>query len=123
MYLGSEHVSNHLINSMASPLRPLQYKRLHHFSLDKWVKGLPTLANVTHFCEQCTLGKQIWKKIPKTSSSHTTHPLELVHSDVCGPFHTTSMGGSKYFITFIDDFSRRVWVYFMKYKHQSLEKF
>jgi transposase InsO family protein len=49
--------------------------------------------------------------------------LELVHSDVSGPMKTESFGGAKYFVIFIDDYSRCVTVYPMKYKSEVLEKF
>jgi hypothetical protein len=42
---------------------------------------------------------------------------------MCGPMSTTTRGGFQYFITFIDDFSRYGYVYLMKYKSKSLEKF
>ncbi len=45
-----------------------------------------------------------------------TKPLEIVHSDVCDPMRTTSLGGARYFVTYIDDFSRKVWVYSLKSK-------
>ena len=50
-------------------------------------------------------------------------PLELVHSDLVGPMKTTSIGGSTYFMTFIDDFSHRTWVYFLKNKSKAFDKF
>jgi hypothetical protein len=49
--------------------------------------------------------------------------LELIHTDVCGPISTTARGGFQYFITFTDDFSRYGYVYLMKHKFESLEKF
>jgi hypothetical protein len=52
-----------------------------------------------------------------------TKPLEIVHSDVCGPMRTTSLGGARYFVTYIDDFSKKVWVYLLKSKGECLEKF
>jgi transposase InsO family protein len=42
--------------------------------------------------------------------------LQLVHTDICGPIEPMSLGGNRYFITFIDDFSRKLWVYFLKEK-------
>eukprot|EP00253_Pinus_taeda_P001647 PITA_01647 len=45
-------------------------------------------------------------------------PLQLVHSDLCGPLPIVSFSGYKYFLTFIDDFSRRTWVYFLKLKSE-----
>ena len=47
----------------------------------------------------------------------------LVHSDVCGPIQTTSIGGRRYFVMFIDDYSRCCAVYFLKKKSKVLEKF
>jgi len=40
-----------------------------------------------------------------------------------GPMRTTSLGGARYFVTYIDDFSRNVWVYLLKSKGECLEKF
>ncbi len=52
-----------------------------------------------------------------------TKPLEITHSNVCGPMRTTSLGGARYFVTYIDDLSRKVWVYLLKSKGECLEKF
>ncbi|KAE9109971.1 hypothetical protein PF010_g11340 [Phytophthora fragariae] len=49
--------------------------------------------------------------------------LDLIHSDVMGPMQTETPGGSTYAVTFIDDFSRHIMVYFMKMKTEVLEKF
>ncbi|RVW66421.1 Retrovirus-related Pol polyprotein from transposon TNT 1-94 [Vitis vinifera] len=50
-------------------------------------------------------------------------PLELIHSDVFGPVKQASLSGMKYMVTFIDDFSKYVWVYFMKEKSETFSKF
>ena len=47
----------------------------------------------------------------------------LIHSDVCGPLSSTARGGFQYFITFTDDFNRYGYVYLMKHKSKSFEKF
>ena len=49
--------------------------------------------------------------------------LELVHSDLCGPMKTKTLGGALYFVTFIDDCSRKLWVYVLKTKDQVLGVF
>lgn len=49
--------------------------------------------------------------------------MQLVHTDICGPMKTQSLGGSIYFLTFIDDFSRNIWIYFLKQKSEAFEKF
>lgn len=43
-------------------------------------------------------------------------PFELVHSDLCGPISVPSHGGARYFIVYIDDYSRYAWVYFLSDK-------
>ncbi|TQD75628.1 hypothetical protein C1H46_038836 [Malus baccata] len=47
----------------------------------------------------------------------------MVHTDICGPLDPMSYGGNRYFITFIDDFSRKTWVYFLKEKSAALKIF
>jgi transposase InsO family protein len=74
-------------------------------------------------CHGCALGKSKRNSFPKKSSHKSTKPLQLVHSDICGPFHVNSVGGSRYFATFIDDFSRYVSIYILKSKDEALEKF
>ena len=59
----------------------------------------------------------------KGFSERASDLLELVHTDVCGPMSTTARGGFQYFITFTDDFSRYGYVYLMKHKSESFEKF
>lgn len=55
-------------------------------------------------------------QLPFQKSKHVTSPpLELVHSDVWGPA-VTSVGGFKYYVSFLDDFSRFTWIYLLKRK-------
>jgi transposase InsO family protein len=49
--------------------------------------------------------------------------LELIHLDVCGPMPSTSLSGYVYYFSFIDDYSRKTWVYFLKSKDEVLRKF
>lgn len=74
-------------------------------------------------CEICIQGKQAQKPFPKKSASRCTELLELVHSDVCGPMRVQSIGGKRYFVTFIDDASRWGAVYFLKGKNEVFEAF
>jgi hypothetical protein len=85
---------------------------------------LPELKNVDlDICESCVLGKQ--KKLSFLKVGRTLRPrkLELVHTDLWGPSPVASLGGSRYYVTFIDDFSRKVWVYFLKNKSNVFETF
>ena len=49
--------------------------------------------------------------------------LEIIHSNVCGPMSSKSLSGYEYYVSFIDDFSRKTWIYFMKNKDEVLSKF
>ena len=69
-------------------------------------------------CDACVKGKIHCQPIPRKSDSRATGPLDLVHSDVCGPLQVHSMGGSRYFVTFIDDYSKWAAVYPMKAKSE-----
>lgn len=75
------------------------------------------------FCETCILGKQSAKPFPQISLTRSNKPLELIHSDVCGPMRTKSIGGSTFFATFIDDKSRYVEVFFLKAKSDVKKSF
>jgi len=49
--------------------------------------------------------------------------LEIVHADLCGPMQTPSLNGSVYFMTFIDDFSKKTWLYLLKQKTEAFGVF
>ena len=73
-------------------------------------------------CDYCLFGKQhrVSLCIPSTRKPNV---LDLVYSYVCDPIDVESLGCNKYFVTFIDDASRKVWVYFLKTKDQVFEHF
>lgn len=83
---------------------------------------LPKMMRLA-FCEGCVEGKMHRKPFKSVGGNHSTRKLRLVHSDVCGPMQTESIGGQKYFVTFIDDYSRCCAVYFLKQKSEVLDKF
>jgi len=92
-------------------------KRLH-------TDGLLTSFDFESYetCEACLLGKMT--KAPfKGFPERAADLLELIHTDVCGPMSTTARGGFQYFITFTDDFSRYGYVYLMRHKSETFEKF
>ena len=67
-------------------------------------------------CEDCIYGKQKRVSFSKTVRMSKAEKLELVHTDVWRPAPVKSLGGSSYYVTFIDDSNRKVWVYFLKNK-------
>ena len=75
------------------------------------------------FCEPCAKGKQHKKKFPKVGGKRASEKLGIVHTDVCGKIEVKSIGGCEYFLTFIDDKSRFIWVYGLKFKSEVFSKF
>uniref|UniRef100_A0ACD5XBE3 Uncharacterized protein n=1 Tax=Avena sativa TaxID=4498 RepID=A0ACD5XBE3_AVESA len=74
------------------------------------------------FCEHCIFGKH--KRVKFNASVHTTKGiLDYVHADVWGPSRKTSIGGANYMLTIIDDYSRKVWPYFLKHKSDVFDAF
>ena len=63
------------------------------------------------FCEACAEGKSHRAPFKPVGEVQSKKRLELVHSDVARPIKTESLGGGRYFVTFIDHFSRCVTVY------------
>lgn len=74
-------------------------------------------------CEVCLEGKFSQLPLPKKSMSRSKAPLDLIHSDVCGPMQTMSPSGKRYFITFIDDYSRYCHIFLMNKKSEVFDKF
>ena len=73
-------------------------------------------------CESCLKGKMT-KRPFKAKGYRATKPLELVHTNVCGPMRVQARGGYEYFFTFTDDYSRYGFVYLMRQKSKTFDKF
>jgi transposase InsO family protein len=83
------------------------------------------LTNV-HFekdrvCSACQAGKQIGVHHPHKNIMTTYRPLEVLHMDLFGPIAYISIGGSKYCLVIVDDYSRFTWVFFLQEKSQTQE--
>lgn len=76
----------------------------------------------SNVCESCIKGKMTRKSFPKKAENKTMDILDIVVSDVCGPLQTESVGGSKYFVTFIDVHSRYCEIFFIKQKSEVFGK-
>ena len=92
----------------------LWHRKLGHMS-EKGMKmllskeKLPELKSIDFdMCESCILGKQKNVSFLKIGRTPKVEKLELVHTDLWGPSPVASLGGSRYYITFIDNSSRKV---------------
>ena len=81
---------------------------LEYESLDSW--------------EPCLMGKMTKTPFSKTME-RATDLLEIIHTDVCGPMNIEARGRYRYFLTFTDDLSRYEYIYLMKHKSETFEKF
>ena len=102
----------------------LWHRRLGHLNvadvrlLSKSAKGirLPDNAHMI-FCEDCAIGKLTRQRFPKKASGRATRPLELVHTDV-GVVNVPGLEGHLYYVVFVDDHSRKVFLYCLKKKSE-----
>lgn len=125
-----EH-NNHLANMAyeeKSWLWHFRYGHLNFHSLKlltskELVYGLSKVQEQKDICEGCAKRKHAREKFSKGNAWRAHYPLQLVHSDICGLMQTKSLGKSSYFITFIDDYSRKCWVYFLKTKDKAFDTF
>ena len=112
----------------ASVAASLWHQRLGHTTRLKELKDLVNGVNFSAekeipFCEGCVEGKLARKPFKPIGGIRSKRKMQLIHSDVCGPMQTESISGAKYFVTFIDDYTRCCKVYFMKQKNEVLSKF
>ncbi|XP_061376167.1 protein GFS12-like, partial [Gastrolobium bilobum] len=93
----------------------LIHSRLGHPSLAKLQKMVPLLSGLqTLDCQSCQQGKHIRSSFANRVNKRADAPFSIIHSDVWGPSRSVSILGFRYFVTFIDDFSRCTWIYLMK---------
>src|SRR3954469_24962794 len=106
----------------------LWHCRLGHIGVKRMKKlhadGLLESLDYESFdtCEPCLMGKMT--KTPFFGTmERATNLLEIIHTDVCGPMSVSTRGGYRYFLTFTDDLSRYSYIYLMKHKSETFEKF
>ena len=90
------------------------------------VYGLELIGGPTEIssCVGCSYGKHARDPFPVKEGKRTEKKLELVHSDLCGPLEVHSIQSKKkYILTFIDDYTRRTWVYLLSTKDETFDAF
>ena len=111
-----------LAHSSISELCELWHRRmahLHHPALGllrHMVTGLLEFSTgQSDVCRGCALGKYT-KTAFSSNDSKSTWILDLIHLDLCGPMSSVSLRGYEYYVTLINDHSRKTWTYFLKSK-------
>src|SRR4051812_14812156 len=87
------------------------------------VPGLPEIDIPNEVCKECVQAKQFKNSFGKDAGSKSKTILDVIYSDVCGPIQVDLNGGNKYFVTFIDGFSRKLRTYLIKKKSEVIEIF
>ena len=128
LYKTQRKVCNDELHAIEGTHLELWHKRLGHMS----EKGLQVLARkfLIHlakneslsYCDHCLVRKQHWVSFSSITKKKL-EKLELVDSNVCGPMDVETLGGNKYFVTFIDDATRKVWIYLLRSKDQVFQYF
>ena len=99
------------------------HKQLEKISKCDAVVGLPKFEKIDKcICGPCQICKQIKSKHLSVASVQTSRPLELLHIDLMGPARVQSLGGKKYILVVVDDFTRYIWVVLLKDKVKAPEK-
>ena len=113
-------------NMNGSSLSWLWHRRLGHLSFDYLKKLKPELlSNNKQFdsnCDVCELAKS-HRVSYSPSGNKTSIPLMKIHSDVWGPARIATHNGYRFFVTFIDEFSRMIWISLLKHKNEVIHAF
>ena len=107
--------SSHLVASHLS-ISPLQHHcHLGHPSLKNLKSLVPSCRQIESLqCKACQLGKHHRVPFASRRKSHVSSPFHLVHSDIWDPINTPSLLGFRYFVIFVDNYSRVTYLYLMK---------
>jgi len=104
--------------------RHISMKTISKISKLDLVRGLPKIDfEKDRIYEACTRGKQVKSSFKTNDFVSTKRPLELLHIDLFGPVRTASLSGKQYGFVIVDDFSRYMWVLFLKHKDEAFEAF
>ncbi|GJQ95686.1 retrovirus-related pol polyprotein from transposon TNT 1-94 [Tanacetum coccineum] len=103
-------------------LNHLNFGTINDLARKDLVRGLPRLKfEKDHICSACQLGKS--KKFSHKPKSENTNMevLHTIHMDLCGPMRVQSIKGKKYILVIVDDYSRFIWVKFLRSKDETPE--
>jgi hypothetical protein len=116
-------------NDNIKQLCELWHQRMAHLyhdalgGLREVVSRMPQISKEHQdVCRGCAHGK-FTKASFLNSDTGSTGILDIVHIDVCGPMSRASLSGREYYLAFIDDYSRKTWIYFLKTKSEVFKRF
>ena len=99
------------------------HKKIEKISQCEAVLELPKFEKIEKsICGPCQISKQVKVRHPSISKVQTSRPLELLHIDLMGLAIVQSLGGMKYILVVVDDFTRFTWVVLLKDKSEAVDK-
>ncbi|GAU48263.1 hypothetical protein TSUD_405090 [Trifolium subterraneum] len=101
----------------------LNFRYLNQLVSKAMVTCLPKIDVPEKICDGCLVGKQARNVFTKELPMRSSSVLEVVHLDVCGPFDEISLVGNRYFITFVDEFTWKMWIYLIQTKDEAFVVF
>lgn len=101
----------------------LSFKSLSLLNSKNLVRGVPLISIPNKICEGCAMGKQTRSRFKHAASKRAKQPLGVVYSNVCESFEVTTFGGNKYFLLFVDEWTRKLWIYLLKEKREFFSYF
>ncbi|KAJ9546218.1 hypothetical protein OSB04_025925 [Centaurea solstitialis] len=98
----------------------LNFKTINQLSISNLVKGLPENSFAKEsICAACEKGKQTRTSFKSKQVSSINSPLHLLHMDLFGPVKIQSMGGKRFTLVIVDEYSRYTWVFFLRAKSET----
>jgi hypothetical protein len=98
--------------------RHLNFRYMQQINNQILVDGLQDIHFSKGIYEGCVLGKHPQEKFDKEKTQRASSPLDLIHSDLMGPFPHPSIRKARFILIFVDDFSRFTWIYFLRQKSE-----
>lgn len=96
----------------------LNFNSLKMLQKKNMVVGLPQIEEPKEMYGKCCEGKQPRKSYKSAIPTRGTKKFAIIHSDVCGPFEVKSIRGNSYFVSFIDDYTKKMWIYLIQKKSE-----
>nr|GEZ53619.1 retrovirus-related Pol polyprotein from transposon TNT 1-94 [Tanacetum cinerariifolium] len=119
-----------LMGRASSTKSLLWHHRLSHLNFDTindlarndLVAGLLKFKyHKEHLCPSCEQGKSKRASYPPKPVPNSRQRLHLLHTDLCGPMRIASINGKRYILVIVDDYSRFMWVHFLRSKDEAPE--
>ncbi|UYV80202.1 hypothetical protein LAZ67_18001996 [Cordylochernes scorpioides] len=118
-----DHFQNNSLRTWHQRLCHIDSNAIEKMAREELVIGLEISSRDKGLCDDCCIAKSTKASHKNLGNIRSKQTLELIHTDICGPMPVKSTGGNRYFLSFVDDFSRRITVYLLKNKDEVLKHF